>query len=92
LLLVAVTLSATGEQKNVFQWMPNASLPADSVELSPDHQVQEGEFYTDVPAEFVLVKVYQWQPVGEFELFLFVGWQYADADFVNRLHRNTVNL
>jgi hypothetical protein len=96
LVTALVMASAMGEEAHVFNWMPNANLPADVVELSPEHLVQTGEFYlkapdkrpADIPPTFVLVWVYQGQPGG----VRFVGRQYMDADFVNALHGTVVGL
>jgi hypothetical protein len=93
--------SAMGEQAHSFEWIPNANLPADAVELAPEHVVQPGEFYmkapdkrpADVPPTFVLVWVYQCPPDRMLDRMVkFVGWEWMDAEFVNALHGAVVSL
>lgn len=76
------------EQRS-YTYMPNPGLPADCVELAPGQEPVDSHFYhtppvykpSNVPSDFVLVKVYQGVK--------FLGWQYMQTKQVARLHSRT---
>jgi len=74
-------------------FVPNADLPYDCVEVAPI-QPAETRFYTEqpkarpvgLPATFVLVSVFSRTESG---VWHFGGWFWLDAELVNELHGST---
>jgi hypothetical protein len=84
---------------NDHNYVPNAMLPFDIVQLADEDVINDGDFYqahpktrpVNVPSPFVLVEVYQHREYSGTGL-VFVGFIYLDADKVNILHGKSGNL
>lgn len=97
-VVMGVTAVAQDGLWHTFDWMQNPYLPLDTVELAQwETQWTTADFWQikpttrplNVPAEYVLVKVFQQRKEGG---WMFAGWFYMEPTMVNWLHERQMEI